>query len=166
LNLLPPELLSNGHELATFDCGEPSLNSWLRQRAFANQITGASRTFVVCDNENVVGYYALAASSVSIRDSIGRLRKNMPDPVPVVILGRLATDLSTRGQGVGSAMLRDACQRVVLAADIIGIRGILVHALNDGAARFYDRNGFESSPFNPLMMMATLADLKAGMMSG
>ncbi|MGE0279420.1 MAG: GNAT family N-acetyltransferase [Rhizobiaceae bacterium] len=163
MNLRPPEPLSNSHIVASFDCGETSLNSWLQNRALANQVTGASRTFVVCGDINVVGYYALAANSVSVREATGRMRRNMPDPVPVVILGRLATDVSARGKGLGDALLRDACQRVLHAAETIGIRGILVHALNEDAARFYDRNGFESSPFNPLMMMATLANLKAGM---
>lgn len=126
-----------------------------------NQATGASRTFVACKGDRVMAYYALASSAVAADEATGRLRRNMPDPVPVVVLGRLAVDQSLRGQGVGRALVRDACIRVVTAAETIGIRGVLVHALSPQARAFYERVGFEPSPLDPMTLMMNLADLRA-----
>lgn len=126
-----------------------------------NQATGASRTFVACKGDRVMAYYALASSAVAADEATGRLRRNMPDPVPVVVLGRLAVDQSLRGQGVGRALVRDACIRVVTAAETIGIRGVLVHALSPQARAFYERVGFEPSPLDPMTLMINLADLRA-----
>lgn len=166
MRIRQPEPLSEAHDTSDFDCGEESLNNWLRKRALANQVEGASRTFVAAEDERVVGYYALAASALSLREATGRLRRNMPDPVPVIVMGRLAVDLRSRGQRLGESLLRDATLRVLQAAQIIGIRGILVHALNENAAQFYGRNGFERSTFNPLMMMVKLSDVEAGLAAG
>lgn len=163
LNLSVPEPLAAHLDASTFACGVESLDHWLKQRGLKNQATGASRTFVVCDGKRVLAYYALASSAVATEVATGRLRHNMPDPIPVVVLGRLAIDRSLQGRGIGRALVRDACLRVTAAADAIGIRGMIVHALSDSALAFYERAGFDSSPLDPMTLMATIADLREGL---
>ena len=163
MSLSAPEPLDAHHDTAAFACGVESLDHWLKQRALKNQATGASRTFVVCEGKRVVAYYALASSAVAIGSATGSLRRNMPDPIPVVILGRLAVDLSLQGGGMGRALVGDACLRVIAAADAIGIRGMIVHALSESAQAFYERVGFDHSPLDPMTLMATLADLRAAL---
>ena len=153
-----PEKLQPNHDVAKFDCAEPVLNDWLRRRALQNQQTGASSTYVVLDKMRVAGYYSLAAGSVGRETAPGRVRRNVPDPVPVVVLGRLAIDQDYQGQGLGRALLRDAILRILQAADIIGVRAILVHALSEEAKRFYEECGFTASPINPLTLMITLQE--------
>jgi len=159
--LSSPEPLSPDHDVAGFDCGVASLNSWLERRAAANQVSGASRTFVVCEAGKVVGYYALASSAVAPAAAQGRFRRNMPDPIPVVVLGRLAVATSHRGHGIGRALFQDAALRVIGAADAIGIRGVVVHALSEQAKDFYLRLGLDESPLDPMTLMVTVADLRA-----
>jgi GNAT superfamily N-acetyltransferase len=161
--LSPPTPLDDTHDVSLFDCGEPSLNDWLLRRALGNQISGASRTFVVCRAGFVVGYYALAAGAVTSSGAPGRLRRNMPDPIPMAVLGRLAVDRGLHGQGVGRALLRDAVLRTVQVSSAIAVRGILVQALNEDAARFYRACGFLPSPGDPVLLMATLADVTAAL---
>jgi len=164
MRLFAPELLTTLHELHAFDSGEPSLNDWLKQRALRNQANNASRTFVVCtERHRVVGYYALAASAVVNAQAPGHFRRSMPDPIPVVVLGRLAVDLSQQGKGLGRALMQDAARRVINAADTIGIRGMLVHALSEKARAFYEKLGFNPSPLNPLTLMISLGDLRASL---
>lgn len=160
MTLRAPEPLGEQHALETFSCGTGSLDQWLRRRALKNQSSGASRTFVACEDNRVLAYYALASGAVVPDAAPGRFRRNMPDPVPVVILGRLAVDQSQQGRGLGRALVRDAGLRILQAADTIGIRGVLVHALDAKAKAFYERVGFEASPFDPMMLMVTLADLR------
>jgi predicted N-acetyltransferase YhbS len=159
--LSAPEPLSPDHAIAGFDCGVASLNAWLQRRAAANQVSGASRTFVLSDAGQVVGYYALASSAVAPAAAPGRFRRNMPDPVPVVVLGRLAVATSHHGQGLGRALFQDAALRVMQAAEAIGIRGMVVHALSGEAKAFYLRLGLEESPLDPMTLMVTVADLRA-----
>jgi predicted N-acetyltransferase YhbS len=163
VTLHAPELLAAEHVVDGFDCGEPSLNEWLRRRAKANQAAGASRTFVLRDDEAIVGYYALAAGAVSQEEATGRFRRKMPEPIPVVLLGRLAVAKSHQTQRLGSALFQDAARRVVAAADFIGVRGLLVHALSDKAAAFYERLGLSRSPLDPKILMVTLQDLQASL---
>ncbi|MFC6672819.1 GNAT family N-acetyltransferase [Marinobacterium aestuariivivens] len=137
-----------------------SLDNWLERRALKNQSTGASRTFVACEGSCVLAYYALASSAITVDAAPGRFRCNMPDPIPVVVLGRLAVDQSLQGRGFGRALVRDAGLRVIQAADTIGIRGMIVYALSEEAKAFYEGVGFEPSPIDPMMLMVTLADLK------
>jgi predicted N-acetyltransferase YhbS len=158
-----PEPLDDHHDLAPFSCGVASLDDWLRRRARSNQATGASRTFVVCESNRAVGYYALAASGVAAAAAPGRFRRNMPDPVPLVLLARLAVDVSQQGKGLGRELFRDATQRVVGAAETIGIRGLLVHAISDQAKSFYLALGFEPSPLEPMTLMVTLNDARTGL---
>jgi len=158
-----PELLGPGHHFAGFDCGVESLNAWLQRRAASNQVSGASRTFVACEGVTVVAYYALASSAVTPVVATGRFRRNMPDPIPVVVLGRLAVVTTHHGQGLGRALFQDAAQRVIHAADAIGIRGLIVHALSDQAKDFYLRLGLEPSPLDPMTLMVTVSELRASM---
>jgi len=161
----PPEKLSSSHDLSAFDSGEPALDIWLRRRAEQNQVSGASRTYVVCVGKKVVGYYTLAAGAVAHAEAPGRIRRNMPDPVPVIVLGRLAVDKTFQGRGIGAGLLRDAVLRVVQAAEIAGIRAILVHAISEAAKRFYEKHGFVASPADPLTVMITVAEA-AGCVGG
>ena len=159
--LQAPEPLTADHALGGFDSGVLSLDDWLRRRALQNQVSGASRTFVVCDANKVVAYYALAASAVAPDAAPGRFSRNMPDPVPVVVLARLAIARDQQGHGLGRALFQDAANRVIHAADSIGIRGLLVHAISEEAKAFYIRLGLDSSPLDPMTLMTTVADLKA-----
>lgn len=153
-----PEKLLADHDLADFDSGEPALDDWLRRRALANEESGSSRTYVVCVEKRVVGYYSLAVGAVAHTGAPGRVKRNTPDPIPVVVLGRLAVDSNFQGRGIGSGLLRDAVLRTVQAAEIAGIRAILVHALSDAAKRFYQSHGFIASPMNPMTVMITVAE--------
>jgi GNAT superfamily N-acetyltransferase len=161
--LRAPGLLTADHDLVGFDSGVPSLDEWLRRRALQNQASGASRTFVLCDDSRVVAYYALAASAVAPDAAPGRFRRNMPDPIPVAVLRRLAITTSHQRQGLGRAMFQDAARRVVYAAGGIGIRGLLVHAISDEAKAFYLGLGLDTSPIEPMTLMITIADLRAAM---
>lgn len=155
-----PEPLAAHHITEGFACGAESLDNWLKRRALKNQVQGASRTYVVCMENRVVAYYALASGALLGAQATGRLSRNMPDPIPVVVLGRLAVDSTLRGQGFGRALVRDAGMRVLQAAETIGIRGMTVQALSDEAKVFYEHLGFEPSPMDPQLLMITLADLK------
>ncbi|QLS06132.1 GNAT family N-acetyltransferase [Citrobacter freundii] len=148
INVTAPALLTEGHELQPFDCGNEVLNDWLRRRAIKNQYLNASRTFVICleSTQCVVGYYSIATGSVSHADLGRSLRQNMPDPVPVVLLGRLAVDASTQGHSYGKWLLNDAVLRISNLADQVGIKAIMVHAIDGKARAFYEYFGFVQSP--------------------
>jgi predicted N-acetyltransferase YhbS len=161
MSLAPPEPLGATHRLSDFDSGVDSLNDWLRRRALANQASGASRTFVLCERGEVVGYYALASSAISASSAPGRFRRNMPNPIPVVVLARLAVTNSHQGRGIGRALFQDAARRIINAADAIGIRGVIVHALSEEARNFYLRLGLVPAPSEPMTLMVSVADLKA-----
>ena len=149
-----PTLLRADHLVGAFDCGEPSLDDWLKRRALINQASGASRTFVVADPEKVVrGFYALAAGAVDHATAASAIKRNMPDPVPVMVLGRLAVDGSFHGKGLGSDLLQDAILRTLRLAEEVGIRALVVHALHDRARAFYLHNGFSESGMDPLILM-------------
>ena len=157
MNLHAPEPLSPDHQINSFSCGESVLDEWLKRRALGNQISGASRTFVVADShKEVMGYYALAAGAVAHQDATRSIRQNMPDPVPVMVLARLAVDARAQGMKVGAAMLQDALQRCVLVSQNTGVRAMLVHALNDRARQFYEYYGFKASPTHPMTLMLRL----------
>ncbi|RJF87443.1 N-acetyltransferase [Oleomonas cavernae] len=161
MTLSAPEVLGSGHAVTGFNSGVASLDDWLKRRALANQASGATRTYVTCADGRVVGYYALASGSVNVTAAPGRFRRNMPDPIPIVLLARLAVDQSCRGQGLGRALFRDAALRVINAADAIGIRGIVVHAISEEAKAFYIALGFDPSPLEPMTLLITLGDLMA-----
>lgn len=153
-----PRPLTAIHRPDSFGCGETSLDEWLRRRAFANQLSGASRTFVLADRGgNIFAYYAMAAGAVSHREATGAVRRNMPDPVPVLVLARLAVDRRIRGLGLGGALLQDAVKRALIVSQNAGVRALLAHALNDEAKRFYEHYGFQESPLHPMTLMLRLA---------
>lgn len=158
--LSPPEPLTDQHEVSEFSCGEVALDQWLRQRAGQNERSGASRTYVVCDGTAVVAYYALAVGSIEHRFATGNIRRNMPEPIPVMVLGRLAVDRRYAGRSIGTALVRDALLRTIRVAEQVGIRALLVHALHEAAASFYLRLGFIPSPFDPLVLFLGLNGLK------
>jgi GNAT superfamily N-acetyltransferase len=164
VSLGAPEPLHDRHDLGGFDSGVASLDEWLRRRARANQISGATRTFVVSDGARVIAYFALASGAVDTVAATGRFRRNMPEPVPVAVLARMAVDRAYAGRGLGRALVRDCAQRVLAAAEVIRIRGLLVHAISDSAKAFYLVIGFDVSPLEPMTLMATLADLRAGLL--
>ena len=160
---LPPELLADHHNIAGFRSGEASLDDWLKRRARANQVSGASRTYVLCEEKRVIGYYALASGVVTVESAPGRFRRNMPNPIPVAVLGRLAVDHDWHGRGLGRALFRDAARRIAHAADAIGIRGIVVHAISEEAKKFYLALGFDASPSEPMTLMVTLSDIRSAL---
>jgi len=161
-----PEHLTPEHNVAAFDSGVPALDDWLKRRALANEPAGASRTYVVCAGGRVVGYYALATGGVAQAAATGRVRRNMPDPVPVMVLGRLAVDRAYQDRGLGGGLLRDAVRRTLQAAAVGGIRAILVRAISEDAKRFYERHGFVESPIDPMTLMITVADAKRAIGAG
>jgi len=154
MQLSVPLSLAATHLLDGFDCGEPSLDDWLKRRALTNHLNGASRTFVVVDADQcVLGYYALAAGAIAHQEATGVVRRNMPDPVPVMVLARLAVDARVQGIKLGAALLRDAVIRVQSVAENAGVRALLVHALNVHANQFYEHYGFRMSPMHPMTLM-------------
>jgi GNAT superfamily N-acetyltransferase len=160
----PPELLADRHQIVDFNSGEASLDDWLNRRARANQVSGATRTYVLCGKERVIGYCALASGAVTVESAQGRFRRNMPYPIPVAVLARLAVDRDWQGRGIGRALFRDAARRVAHAADAIGIRGIVVQAISEQARSFYVALGFDPSPREPMTLMVTLSDVRAALL--
>lgn len=158
-----PVPLSAHHNTSNFDCGVEQLTVWLRRRAMSNQLSGASRTYVVCRGNDVVGYYALATGSVERQSVRSAVARQMPEQIPVILLARLALDRSLHGQGFGADLLQDALGRCLQIADIAGVRAVLVHAIDDKAASFYRRHGFRPCPVSDLTMTVTIKDLRASL---
>ena len=159
-----PEPLQRTHTLDGFDCGRPEIDTWLIRHAFAGDAARSARTYVVSDAEQqrVVGYHALAAGSIERDAGTVRAARGMPrHPMPVVLLARLAVDRSVAGKGIGSWLLRDAMPRAVTAADAIGIRALLVHAIDDNARAFYMHHSLEPSPTDPRHLMILIKDIHA-----
>jgi GNAT superfamily N-acetyltransferase len=157
-----PEPLSVMHLLDDFACGEVTLDDWLKRRALANQSGGGSRTFVVVDQEGRVrGYYAMAAGAVSHEMATSKVRRNMPDPVPVMVLARLAVDRRAQGIHLGASLLLDAVDRAIAVSRQAGVRALLVHALHDRAKQFYEHYGFQASPANPMTLMLRLSSVNS-----
>ncbi|MBD8871609.1 GNAT family N-acetyltransferase [Rhodanobacter sp. DHB23] len=157
LGLAPPQPLTTAHRLDDFSCGEAVLDEWLKRRALVNQASGASRTFVVADgNGRVYGYSALATGAVAHQLATGNVRRNMPDPIPVMVLARLAIDHGTQGNKLGGALLRDAVERTAVMARNADVRALLVHALHERARSFYEHYGVRVSPVDPLTLMLRL----------
>jgi GNAT superfamily N-acetyltransferase len=159
-----PERLTPEHDIGAFDSGSPKLDGWLLRRALRNEAEGGSRTYVVCQGNQVAGFYCLASGAVMHAAAPGKIRRNMPEPIPVMILGRLAVDRRFQGQGLGTGLLRDAILRTTQAAEIAGIRAILVHAKDEQARLWYDRFGFFlQSPTDPLTLLAPLQEAFAAL---
>jgi GNAT superfamily N-acetyltransferase len=155
--LSAPQPLADHHQIADFDSGEPSLDDWLKRRAAKNQANGSSRTYVVCDGETVIGYCCLAAGAIGHAEAPSTMKRNRPDPVPVLVLGRLAIHKDHHQKGIGTALLNDAIHRAIKAADIAGVTALLVHAISEPARRFYLSRGFIASPIKPMTLCLMLA---------
>lgn len=146
----------------SFDCGQSALNQFLQRFALVNQKSNSAQTYVSCHGESVVGFYSLAVGSVEPSQAAPRVTKGIAQhPVPVMILARLAVDLQHQGAGLGKALLRDALLRTAQAADIAGIRALLVHAKDDPARQWYLNWEFEPSPSDPFHLFLLMKDLKA-----
>src|SRR5580700_3251325 len=156
VNLSQPSPITGDHELDNFDSGASSLDDWLKNRALKNQASGASRCFVLCNDNKVIGYYCLSAGAISREAAPKTMRRNMPDPLPVLLLGRLAIDRNYHNKGLGSALLRDAMIRAVYVSGDTGVFAILVHALSEQAKLFYLSRGFLESPLQPMTLIMTL----------
>ena len=154
-----PAPLTQAHRLDAFQCAELTLENWLKQRALRNQIEGSSRTFVVCAGTDVVGYYALAAGSVLHAQAPGSVRRNMPEPISVAILARLAVHSDWSGRGLGADLLKDAVLRTTRLAGEMGIRALVCHAINAEAKRFYLHHAFVESPIEPMTVMLNISKL-------
>ncbi|WP_404790504.1 GNAT family N-acetyltransferase [Altericista sp. CCNU0014] len=159
--LRPPEKLNSLHQIDSFDSGDSQLDDWLKRRALKNELEGASRTYVLCAGELVIAYYCLANGAVVQAAATGRVRRNMPDPIPAMVIGRLAVDRHWQGKGIGRALLRDAILRILQASEIAGIRAILVHAISEDAKQFYEKCGFKASPVDPMTLMVKVNDAAA-----
>ena len=149
-----PRLLAADDGASQFDCGVAVLNDWLKRRAAANHLSGASRSYVATVERRIVGFYCLSAGAIHHASVLGSIRRNMPEPIPILVMGRLAVDKAYQGRGLGPALLQHALERTGEAAKIAGIRALLVHAKDEGAADFYKRFGFLASPIDPLILMA------------
>jgi GNAT superfamily N-acetyltransferase len=158
--LSAPQPLATHHELAGFDCGEPALDDWLKRRAVKNQANGSSRTYVVCEGNTAIGYYCLAAGAIGHGEAPSTPKRNRPDPVPVLVLGRLAIHKDHHLKGIGTALLNDAIRRALQAAEIAGVSALLVHALSEQARRFYVSRGFVESPIKPMTLCLMLATVR------
>lgn len=158
-----PVPLKSQHDRDDFSCGNAALDSWLRNRADRNESSGVSRTFVtsLIDDHAVVGYYTLAASSVTLELAPGSVRRNMPDPITVILLGRLAVDVSHQAGGLGASLLQDTVLRVVGVAGSVGIRALLVHAIDDAAVAFYEHFGFIGSPLDDRTLFLSMKKIRA-----
>lgn len=161
LDFAPPVPITGDHDLANFDCGEWSLNKWLNKRAFKNHASGASRCFVLCGGAAVIGYYSLSAGAISHAAAPKAMRRNMPDPLPVLLLGRLAVDKRHHNRGIGQALLRDAMLRAVSVAGDAGVFALLVHAISDQARQFYLSRGFVESPLQPMTLLMTIETIRS-----
>ena len=160
-SLSAPEPIAEHHDIESFDSGEPDLDNWLRKRALANERERASRTFVVCSGKVVVYYCCLAAGSVSHAEAPGSVRRNMPQPIPVIVLGRLAVDRRWSGKGIGAGLLKDAVLRAVHVSQELGARALLVHAISERAREFYLKFGFTESPINRMTLMLNLSKISS-----
>ena len=159
--LTGPEPLGAHHDVSRFDSGAQSLDAWLKSKSRLNETKGGARTFVVCEGARVVAFYSLAAGSVERRRVSSCVGRNMPEPIPVILLGQLAVDLDYQGMGLGGDLIGDACRRALAAADLIGARALIVQVLDEGAGSFYERFGFRAfSDREPLMLLLRISELR------
>lgn len=155
-----PTIITADHYIADFDSGEPSLDEWLKTRALKSSGRGSARTFVICTGGQVVGYYCLSSSAVARAVAPGKLRHDMPDPLPAMLVGRLAIDRRYQNRGLGKALLRDAMLRTTRVSQDAGVALMFVHALHERARQFYLSSGFVESPIQPMTMLITMATVQ------
>ncbi len=155
------EKLRQGHDISQFDCGNATLNAWLQKYAWTNQQADSAKTYVALAGNLVVGYYSLTTGSVHKHESPGRIAKGLANhPIGIVLLARLAVDTGLQGKGLGKALLFDALRRIEEAADIVAVRAVMVHAIDEAARRFYEHFEFEPSAVDPFQLLLLLKDLR------
>lgn len=159
----PPQRISREHIVENFDCGETSLNDWLKKRALKNDLGDASRTYVVCCDDKVVAYYSLHLGCIKHSEAIRKIKRNMPDPIPAIVLGRLAVDANHQGKGLARALIKDMFLRAIQVSDLAGTKAVLVKALNDKVTAFYQSFGFVQSKTDPLLLMKAIAEVRASL---
>jgi len=158
---MTPSPLDAGHLLDSFDCGKPTLNDWLVRHARQAQSSGSAKTFVVAEDRRVLGYFSLTVGQIDSLDAPDRVRKGMGAyPIPVVILARLAVDHKQHGHGIGVGLLQEAIRRTITISEQAGVRALLTHPIDDDAARFYRRFGFEASPAREQQLLLLLKDVR------
>jgi predicted N-acetyltransferase YhbS len=161
MTLRGPDSLETSHRLENFDCGKPALNEWLLRHARQAQGSGSAKTFVVADDDRVVGYFSLTVGQIDTLEAPERIRKGMGQyPIPVVILARLAVSIQDQGKGIGFGMLQDAIRRTLLIAEQAGIRAMLTHPIDEYASNFYTRFGFIASPLSEQQLLLLLKDAR------
>jgi GNAT superfamily N-acetyltransferase len=161
------EKLRREHDPREFDCGNTTLNDWLRKYSWTNQQADSAKTYVALSGNRIAGYYALTTGSVHKHESPERVAKGLANhPIGIVLLARLAVDTGQHGKGLGKALLFDALKRVEEAADIVGVRAVMVHAIDDAARRFYTHFEFEPSPIDPFQLLLLLKDLRRAIKRG
>ena len=160
LSYSQPRPIESSDDVAGFDSSEPDLDEYLRNYALGNHRGGGARCFVTCSDGSVVGYYALAAGSIIRADTTRRVGQSMPNPVPVILIGRLAVDRKEQGRGLGAHLLRDAIAKSVEAGELIGARAILLHAMNDNPRSFYLHFNFEPSPTDDYHLILLMKDAR------
>lgn len=161
-----PRPIGPEDDTSGFSSGDSALDGWLKRYALVNHTAGAARIYVTIRDGKVVGYYALAAASIMRDDATGRAAKAMPQPVPAILLGRLAVDQKEQGHGLGKHLLRDAISRTLVAAETIGVRVLLVHAASEETRTFYLHYDFEPSPTDPMHLMLMLKDARRAVSQG
>ena len=154
-----PELLGDDHAIDGFDCGDDTLDQWLTRRARRNQVEGASRTWIISRDDRVIAFYASSTAVLLRSASTKRAARNQPDPLPALLLGRLAVEQKWQGHGLGAALLKHFILKSLEVAQITGVRVLLVHAISPRSAAFYQRCGFESSPIDDLTLMLLVKDV-------
>ncbi len=161
MGITKPASIATDSQLTGFDCGIEELDQWLVKKALKSHARGNSRVYVVNDSDTgrTVGYYAIAMGSVQRDAALKSLSRNSPQAIPMVILARLAVDSQYKEQGIGSGLLKDCILRSVQAMSAVGAAGILVHAINDDARKFYEKHGFKESPINEFTLMLKASDI-------
>jgi len=155
-----PTGLNSQHDISSFDCGHNALNDWLQEKALKNERGDASRCFVICDHNKVVGYYALSTGSVEHKETPSALKRNMPDPIPVLVLGRLAIDKNYQGQSFGKHLLKDCLLRVIAVSEHVAFKALMIHAIDEAAKEYYINFGFLESPTNDLTVYLPMKQIR------
>jgi len=165
VKITAPEKLSDAHITTAFNCGNSDLNRFLKKHAYINQLSGNSTTYVVCNHDgSVVGYYTITLASVTHKSAPAKVKSGQPRyPIPVILLARLAVDSDWQRKGLGRGLLKDACMRVLMVADIAGCRAFLIHAKDEQARQWYMQFGMEQSPTDPLHLLSSIKDLRGSL---
>lgn len=159
-NIVAPQPLKERHDTSKFDCGISSLNEWIKKRALKNEALGASRTYVICCKNVIIGYYSLSVGSVEPERVPSSLKRNMPKSIPIMLLGRLAVDKNYHSQKLGSSLLRDALLRTLQVSQDVGIKAMMVEAISNDAKNFYKKFGFRNSPIEERLLFITMEEVK------